>query len=419
MKLTAEPLQSSGCASENDKHDLLAINHDRREAFWAGAPVELPELSFQFLASLASRGAQPTTYDDLTKDVWSGQTVSQDTIKQRARLVREALAKAGAGKDVIQTIRGVGYRLVFPEPQSRAAPAPTRLIVGGLLLALFAVAALLVFRPPSSSAEPVIAVMPLSVIGEQAEPGLADTVDAELLSALGRLQGMRLVSGQTMAALSNVRARDIHDETKASVLVEGSFRTEDDTNIIDLRGVEAKSEIVVWSSRYSTDPSAPPGAERRIAQHASRYLQDAALMTQLADARIGGSRNVAARMDFLNSLAPFYAGDEDNLLKARELLIAATEKDENFAAAQARLAEAYARLALRFDDESAAAPAMKHAEVALSQMPDSALAHYSYGLALFAAGEKGRALEELSIAAETLPFAERDLIAVQNRSKNN
>ncbi len=417
MKPATEYLQSSRRMPKNDKQSLLELNNDRSEAYWAGAPIELPELSFQFLASLASRGVQPTTYDDLMKEVWSGQAITQDTIKQRVKLVREALVKAGAEKDVIQTIRGVGYRLVLPEPQTRVFCIPKRYIAGALLLALLTASALLLFRSPSDTSEPAIAVMPLPVIGAQAEAGSASVIDAELLSALGRLQGIHLVSGQTMAALSDVRARDIYHETKASVLVEGSFRFEGETEIIDLRGVDAQSEIIVWSYRYVPDPSAPPGAARRIAQHASRYLQDAALMTQLANARVGGSRNMAARTDFLNALAPFYAGDEEGLLKARELLIASVEKDETFSTAQARLAEVYARLALRFDDESAAGPAIKHAELALNQTPDSALAHYSYGLALFADGENERALEELSVAVETLPFAERDLIAIQNRSK--
>jgi two-component system phosphate regulon response regulator PhoB len=91
----------------------LRIDMVSHRAFASGEELALTALEFKLLATFMSRVGKLQTRDALLRDVWgvSGdlQTRTVDTHIKRLR------EKLGAGRDLIETVRGSGYRMVDPQ----------------------------------------------------------------------------------------------------------------------------------------------------------------------------------------------------------------------------------------------------------------------------------------------------------------
>ncbi len=73
-----------------------------------GKPVELTATEFKLLATLMERRGRVQTRDTLLTDVWGYEgDIDTRTVDTHVRRVREKLGKAG---ELIETVRGVGYR---------------------------------------------------------------------------------------------------------------------------------------------------------------------------------------------------------------------------------------------------------------------------------------------------------------------
>jgi two-component system, OmpR family, phosphate regulon response regulator PhoB len=74
-----------------------------------GKAVELTATEFKLLATLIERRGRVQTRDTLLTDVWGYEgDVDTRTVDTHMRRLREKLGKAG---DLLETVRGVGYRL--------------------------------------------------------------------------------------------------------------------------------------------------------------------------------------------------------------------------------------------------------------------------------------------------------------------
>jgi two-component system phosphate regulon response regulator PhoB len=96
-----------------DKVGPVRVDSAGHRAFVAGEEVQLTALEFKLLTTFMSRVGRLQTRDTLLRDVWgmSGdlQTRTVDTHIKRLR------EKLGEGRDVIETVRGSGYRMIDPE----------------------------------------------------------------------------------------------------------------------------------------------------------------------------------------------------------------------------------------------------------------------------------------------------------------
>jgi DNA-binding winged helix-turn-helix (wHTH) protein len=92
------------------------LNHT---VFIGEKTCKLQPLSYRLLEVLADHRNEIIPGDLLMKLVWEGVVVSPDTVKQRVFLLREALSKSGFDQQMLQSIRGQGYRLVINEVPSQ------------------------------------------------------------------------------------------------------------------------------------------------------------------------------------------------------------------------------------------------------------------------------------------------------------
>ena len=87
----------------------IAIDPARHQVEVAGRRVDLTTLEFKLLRTLMQRRGRVQERDRLLNDVWGYESVIDTrTVDTHVRRLREKLGPAG---DVIETVRGFGYRL--------------------------------------------------------------------------------------------------------------------------------------------------------------------------------------------------------------------------------------------------------------------------------------------------------------------
>jgi TolB-like protein/Flp pilus assembly protein TadD/DNA-binding winged helix-turn-helix (wHTH) protein len=276
--------------------DDLIIDMGRLRVMRAGAEIPLSPLSFDLLAALAAAAPNPLSFDQLIERVWPGLVVSQETVSQRVKLVRDALGDDPHAPRYIAGVRGRGYRMLAavtplgvnpPTPphtvQSAAAEPDSSphndtnvssrrragtivgtcallLILIGAFVASYLRAPMVATRTTAGSASSVvvqapktIAVLPLIDIS----PGggneyLGDGLAQELSSRLARVPGLRIAS-RTSAFVFKGRSTDVR--TIAQILgvrhvLEGSVRREGTRLRVTAQLIDASTGFHVWSQTY-------------------------------------------------------------------------------------------------------------------------------------------------------------------------
>jgi two-component system, OmpR family, response regulator AdeR len=88
----------------------LEVDRDRAEVRVDGATVALTPTEYQLLAALADAPALVMRRDQLIERAMPDSDALERTVDGHMKNLRRKLADAGAG-DVIETVRGIGYRL--------------------------------------------------------------------------------------------------------------------------------------------------------------------------------------------------------------------------------------------------------------------------------------------------------------------
>lgn len=101
-----------GAAEETDDRlsaGPITIDPSRHKVSVNGKPVDLTSLEFKLLRTLMQRRGRVQERDRLLNDVWGYESVIDTrTVDTHVRRLREKLGKAG---DIVETVRGFGYRL--------------------------------------------------------------------------------------------------------------------------------------------------------------------------------------------------------------------------------------------------------------------------------------------------------------------
>jgi two-component system, OmpR family, phosphate regulon response regulator PhoB len=114
LRIRAILRRGSG-AEANELRDQVGpirVDPGAHRAYVDGQEVALTALEFKLLTTFMSRLGRVQTREALLQDVWG---VSRDlqtrTVDTHVKRLRE---KLGSGRDLIETVRGIGYRLVEP-----------------------------------------------------------------------------------------------------------------------------------------------------------------------------------------------------------------------------------------------------------------------------------------------------------------
>ena len=102
--------QPEAAKPERIKHGELTLDHSRHEVFICGEKTELTATEFKLLAILLERKGRVQSRDRLLNDVWGYESVIDTrTVDTHVRRLREKMGKLA---DYVETVRGVGYRML-------------------------------------------------------------------------------------------------------------------------------------------------------------------------------------------------------------------------------------------------------------------------------------------------------------------
>jgi two-component system catabolic regulation response regulator CreB len=90
----------------------LVVDESARRAFVLGKPVELTRVEFDLLACLLGSPGRVFTRAQLIDRVWGdGFAITDRTIDSHVKGLRRKVVEAGGAADLVETVRGVGYRV--------------------------------------------------------------------------------------------------------------------------------------------------------------------------------------------------------------------------------------------------------------------------------------------------------------------
>ncbi len=91
----------------------VVLENERHEVSIKGTPVELTATEFRLLRLLMERKGRVQTREHLLLNVWNYETeIETRTVDTHIRRLRE---KLGDAANLIETLRGVGYRMIDPQ----------------------------------------------------------------------------------------------------------------------------------------------------------------------------------------------------------------------------------------------------------------------------------------------------------------
>ena len=335
----------------------LEVDLTRQTVRRGGELIGLPALSFRLLAALIRHAPDPISKDELIREVWDGVVVSDETLSQRVRLLRQALGEDGQDPRYVSSVRGHGYRLICPvKPLSATDPGspshkkwPALATVAGLL-----VAAVLLFTlfdagpddPPTAPGIRSIAVLPFSDLSpNQDHRYFADGMQDELLTRLTRLENLEVASRTSVEKYrsTDMSLPEIAREIGVSGVIESSVRIADDRVRITVQLIDAQTDRHLWAETYDRELTVENVFS--IQQDVAEQIGQALALEFASDAAAANgllpTASIAAYDLYLIGRYHTYQQTPEDLELAINYLEQAVEIDPEFAGAYAQLGWAY------------------------------------------------------------------------------
>ncbi|UCH84360.1 MAG: tetratricopeptide repeat protein, partial [Candidatus Latescibacterota bacterium] len=268
-------------------------------------------------------------------------------------------------------------------------------------------------RPPVGGAitatalRPSIAVLPFADLSpEQDQEYFCDGIAEEIINALTRIDGLRVVSRTSAFSFKgrNVDIRDIGKKLNVETVLEGSVRKAGKRIRITGQLVSVFDGYHLWSDQYDRELEDVFAIQEEIAENIVQALQvslDGKGMPVIG--RIP-TRNVHAYDFYLRGRKFFYQSKRKGMEFACEMFAKAIETDPNYALAYAGLADCHSFFCLYFGGgDEHRNKAVEASGTALSLDNGLAEAHAARGLALSVNGGHRQAEKEFERAIDLDP----------------
>jgi TolB-like protein/class 3 adenylate cyclase/Tfp pilus assembly protein PilF len=238
--------------------------------------------------------------------------------------------------------------------------------------------------PDSAGGITSLAVLPLANLNPDTESEyFADGMTEELISALSRVEGLRVVSRTSAFTFKgrNADVREVGEELGVGSVLEGSVRRAGNQLRITVQLVDTRNGYQLWSDTYDRELADVFAIQEEISQAVVR-----ALGSRLGAAGSSASRGPLARTgtDDLGAYELYLQGryltnkwGEESVRRGIAYFERAIEKDPDFARAYAGLADAYMWLLWDGSVQEALPLAREAAQRALELDDSLSEAHYA------------------------------------------
>ena len=350
-----------------------------------GLRVRLQEQPLQVLAMLLEHAGEVVTREELQKKLWSAETfVDFDHgLNKAINKIRDALGDSAESPRFVETVSRRGYRFLGevkaadvapignPELAAQAqpvrdgldAPDPAGMLTArrhlprsagwkiSVIVLLLLTGTPAIWRLSSWNRTPRVirslAVLPLeSLSSDASQDYFADGMTDELISDLGQISALRVISRTSVMAYKHARKPlpQIARELNVDAVVEGTVLRAGDQVRITAQLIEASSDKHIWSQSYEGELRDTLALQNQVA----RAIADA-IRIHLNPQEQAALKNVKvvnpqAYESYLKGRYFWNKRTGDSLKVAQAYFQQAIDEDPKYAQAYSGLADTYALL---------------------------------------------------------------------------
>jgi TolB-like protein/DNA-binding winged helix-turn-helix (wHTH) protein/Flp pilus assembly protein TadD len=398
-------LRSSGCRPvvdslglagprrmpENDQHrgrlrfGVFELDPRAGELRKHGVRVRLQEQPFQVLATLLEHPGEIVTREELQKKLWPADTfVDFDHgLNKVINKIREALSDSAESPRFVETVARRGYRFLaevraadlapasstevptqpYPATESHDRPdlagnhatskhqlPPRSWKMWAFVLILLLIASAGIWKARSWNRTPDIrslAVLPLeSLSGDASQDYFADGMTDELITDLGQISALRVISRTSVMAYKRARKPlpQIARELNVDAVVEGTVLRSGDQVRITAQLIEASADKQLWSQSYEGELRDTLALQNKVAKAIADQIRINLSPREQAALRTVRVVNPEAYESYLKGRYFWNKRTADSLKAARAYFDQAIEEDPKYAEAYSGLADTYALL---------------------------------------------------------------------------
>nr|WP_234031863.1 winged helix-turn-helix domain-containing protein [Porphyrobacter sp. SLTP] len=369
----------------------------RRAIVVEGEAHRLPDLSFRLFDLLLEQSPDPVSFSQIEEAVWNAQ-VTRETIKQRVTLLRESLEQIGIDGTVIEAVRNHGYRTILPKSAAepaRASPLRGRAGWAAGIVLLIAAALMLAWQiaDVGKPAKPVLAVL-AAAPAAGVDPGESETLRRDMVRTISKFEGVRVID------------RVPTQSGEPDYLVRLSLGSSGQDRKLAAELVDSATGAVLFAEEYAVSPADSGRAVMHFANNVHGHLS--------AFAATGGEISDEGRTRYAEAYRLWRLGDKQSLFGARRSLDALAMEPETAVIARSLLARVNADMVMRHGEPAALArQAEQDLRALVGRQPGVGDLRYSLARALLAQGKREEAIAELRIAQRTMPFLDREIMAIE------
>jgi TolB-like protein/DNA-binding winged helix-turn-helix (wHTH) protein/Tfp pilus assembly protein PilF len=351
----------------------------------AGKPVHLRPQAYNALKFLAENRGRLISKNKLVEEVWEGRAVTDDSLVQCLRDVRQALGDDGA--TIVRNERGRGYifdpdfdeikrsglssaeqvdvvRITVEEdgdihaqtPNAHLLPVATVprknwkkigfsiAVVSSLIITMIVGYRFLTRTNASSAAITSIAVLPFrNESGNAATELLADGISESLINKLSQLPQLKVIARNSTFEYKgkDVNVQQIAGALNAQGILVGRVGQRVDDLVVSLELIDARDRTQVWGERYTRKAAEIQGLEEEIARTLSEKLRLRLSGDQEQRLIKHATQNSQAYQFYLNGLFHFRQVGPDDAKRALDYFTQAVALDPDFALAWAGQAQTH------------------------------------------------------------------------------
>jgi TolB-like protein/DNA-binding winged helix-turn-helix (wHTH) protein/Flp pilus assembly protein TadD len=351
-----------------------------------GMQVRLQKQPFQVLAMLLEHPGEVVTREELQKNLWAVDTfVDFDHgLNKTINKIREALGDSAESPRFVETVARRGYRFLAEvkdvDGGSVAVPAhgtealsgpqhsdlakiasdsvtekriasslPWRRLGAVLAVGLVILAAwtLYVRNRPSSSLIRSLAVLPLeSLSGDASQDYFADGMTDELITDLGQISALRVISRTSVMSYKRVRKPlpQIARELNVDGVVEGTVLRSGNQVRITAQLIKASDDKHLWSHSYEGDFRDALALQNQVARSIAEEIRINVSPREQTELKTVKVVNPQAYESYLKGRFFWNKRTADGLKVAAAYFNEAVDEDPNYAQAYSGLADTYALL---------------------------------------------------------------------------
>jgi len=335
-----------------------------------GLRIRLQRQPFEVLALLIERAGDVVSREELQQKLWPANTfVDFDHgLNKAINKIRDALGDSADTPRFVETVARRGYRFVAdvkvsapasvtpsnPAVDSAAPPEPRgrrwNWVAAAILAVVFATGALAWVLRSVTRAQPAIrslAVLPLeSLSSDPSQDYFADGMTDELITELGRISALRVISRTSVMAYKHTRKplREIARELNVDAVVEGTVLRSGDVVRITAQLIDGTSDRHLWSDSYQGELRNTLTLQNSVARAIAGQIRVNLNPQEQAALHSATAVNPAAYESYLKGRYFWNKRTANGLSTGLAYFNQAIEQDPTYARAYSGLADTYALL---------------------------------------------------------------------------